>query len=131
VRRGRPRNACNLDRAATPIGVPRGLLACVLVLSACARPGAVIVEPAGAPAVGQLRVVSDNVNFGLAGDLEEILRILPYWPRDRLEGHPDFYPRARIRLAGGLIADTYPLHRDQVVGRPLIDSNHWRTRAEE
>jgi hypothetical protein len=63
--------------------VPRGLLACVLVLSACARPGAVVVEPAGAPAAGQLRVVSYNVNFELAGDLEEILRVLPYWPRDR------------------------------------------------
>ena len=50
---------------------PRGLLACLLVLSACARPGAVVAEPAGAPAADQLRVVSCNVHFGLAGKLRD------------------------------------------------------------
>jgi hypothetical protein len=71
----------------------------LLVLSACARPGAVVVEPAGAPAAGQLRVVSYNVNFGLAGDLEEILRVLPYWPRDRyLELAPKYWRATRGRL---------------------------------
>lgn len=50
---------------------------------------------------------------------------------DQLEGHPTFYRRARIRLASGTIADTYLLRRDQVDGRPIIESNNWRTRAEE
>lgn len=50
---------------------------------------------------------------------------------DRLESHPDFYRRARIRLANGTVADTYLLRRDQVAGRPIIESNNWRTRAEE
>jgi gamma-glutamylcyclotransferase (GGCT)/AIG2-like uncharacterized protein YtfP len=50
---------------------------------------------------------------------------------DKLEGHPDFYRRTRIRLLSGTIADTYLLRRDQVEGRPIIESNNWRTRAEE
>lgn len=50
---------------------------------------------------------------------------------DQLEGHPDFYRRARIRLASGTTADAYLLRRDQVQGRPIIESNNWRTRAEE
>ncbi|HVK86070.1 MAG TPA: endonuclease/exonuclease/phosphatase family protein [Kofleriaceae bacterium] len=51
--------------------MPRGFVACALVLSACAKSGA-SVPPAGPPAANQLRVVSYNVNFGLAGDLEGV-----------------------------------------------------------
>jgi len=56
--------------------MPRGFVACFLLLSACAKSGAA-VEPAGTPAAGQLRVVSYNVNFGLAGDVDGVRAIEP------------------------------------------------------
>ncbi|MGN6105207.1 MAG: gamma-glutamylcyclotransferase [Kofleriaceae bacterium] len=50
---------------------------------------------------------------------------------DALERHPTFYRRFPMRLADGTIAETYLLRRSQVEGRPIIDSNNWRTRAKE
>jgi gamma-glutamylcyclotransferase (GGCT)/AIG2-like uncharacterized protein YtfP len=66
----------------------------------------------------------------IAGELYEV-DAPTLFALDRLEGHPTFYRRARIRLASGTIADTYLLRRDQVASRPIIESNNWRTRAEE
>lgn len=66
----------------------------------------------------------------VAGELYEV-DAPTLFALDQLEGHPDFYRRARIRLASGTIADAYLLRRDQVDGRPIIESNNWRTRAEE
>jgi gamma-glutamylcyclotransferase (GGCT)/AIG2-like uncharacterized protein YtfP len=66
----------------------------------------------------------------VAGELYEV-DAPTLFALDKLEGHPDFYRRARIRLASGVIADTYLLRRDQVEGRPIIESNHWRMRAED
>jgi gamma-glutamylaminecyclotransferase len=66
----------------------------------------------------------------IAGELYEI-DAPTLFALDQLEGHPDFYRRARIRLASGTTADAYLLRRDQVQGRPIIESNNWRTRAEE
>jgi gamma-glutamylcyclotransferase (GGCT)/AIG2-like uncharacterized protein YtfP len=45
---------------------------------------------------------------------------------DRLEGHPSFYVRTRIRLANGRIVETYLLDRAQVAGRPRITTGDWR-----
>ena len=66
----------------------------------------------------------------IAGELYEV-DAPTLFGLDKLEGHPDFYRRTRIRLVSGTIADTYLLRRDQVQGRPIIESNNWRTRAEE
>lgn len=66
----------------------------------------------------------------IAGELYEV-DAPTLFGLDKLEGHPDFYRRARIRLLSGTIADTNLLRRDQVEGRPIIESNNWRTRAEE
>ncbi|MDX2090564.1 MAG: endonuclease/exonuclease/phosphatase family protein [Kofleriaceae bacterium] len=54
--------------------MPRGFVACLL-LSACAKSGAGV--EAGTPDAGQLRVVSYNVNFGLAGDPEGVRALAP------------------------------------------------------
>jgi gamma-glutamylcyclotransferase (GGCT)/AIG2-like uncharacterized protein YtfP len=66
----------------------------------------------------------------IAGELYEV-DAPTLFSLDRLEGHPNYYRRTRIRLASGTIADTYLLRRDQVEGRPIIESNNWRTRAQE
>lgn len=49
---------------------------------------------------------------------------------DSLEGHPDYYRRLAITLAGGVTAETYLLTREQAEGRPIIRSGGWRERGE-
>lgn len=46
---------------------------------------------------------------------------------DRLEGHPTFYRRTRIRLADGVAVSAYLLRRQQVERCPIITTNDWRT----
>jgi gamma-glutamylcyclotransferase (GGCT)/AIG2-like uncharacterized protein YtfP len=50
---------------------------------------------------------------------------------DHLEGHPSFYRRFPVRLSDGSVAETYLLRRSQAEGRPVIESNNWRTRVKE
>ncbi len=45
---------------------------------------------------------------------------------DRLEGHPDFYVRAPIVLAGWQRAETYFFPSAHAAGRPVILSGDWR-----
>jgi gamma-glutamylaminecyclotransferase len=45
---------------------------------------------------------------------------------DRLEGHPSFYTRASIVLAGWRRAETYFFPAARAAGRPVIDSGSWR-----
>jgi gamma-glutamylaminecyclotransferase len=45
---------------------------------------------------------------------------------DRLEGHPSFYQRTRIRLADGREVQTYLMDRARMRGRVLIASGDWR-----
>ncbi|APR79404.1 Hypothetical protein A7982_04751 [Minicystis rosea] len=45
---------------------------------------------------------------------------------DEYEGHPDFYRRQAIHLAGGGRAEAYLLRPEQVEGRPRIASGRWR-----
>src|SRR5262245_17467942 len=75
-----------------------------------AYPGAVL--SGGKAIVGELYEVTDEI-------LEQL---------DRLEGHPRFYRRRRIRLAGGLPADVYLLTEHQIAGRRVIESGDWRKR---
>jgi gamma-glutamylcyclotransferase (GGCT)/AIG2-like uncharacterized protein YtfP len=49
---------------------------------------------------------------------------------DELEGHPDWYRRAPIKLSGGISAETYLMEASKVAGRPLIQGGNWRERAE-
>jgi gamma-glutamylaminecyclotransferase len=45
---------------------------------------------------------------------------------DRLEGHPSFYQRTRIRLDDGREVQTYLMDRARMRGRVLIASGDWR-----
>ena len=45
---------------------------------------------------------------------------------DRLEGHPNFYRRARIRLSDGETVLAYLLAPEQVRGQPRILSGDWK-----
>lgn len=45
---------------------------------------------------------------------------------DRLEGHPTFYQRRKLRLQNGDEVLAYLLTRDQARGRPRISSGDWR-----
>ena len=45
---------------------------------------------------------------------------------DRLEGHPSFYQRTRIRLDDGREVQTYLMGRTKLRGRVLIPSGDWR-----
>jgi gamma-glutamylaminecyclotransferase len=45
---------------------------------------------------------------------------------DRLEGHPSFYQRAKIRLEGGQEVETYLMDRARMRGRAPIASGDWR-----
>jgi gamma-glutamylaminecyclotransferase len=45
---------------------------------------------------------------------------------DRLEGHPNFYQRARILLDDGQAVQTYLMDRARMRGRVLIPSGDWR-----
>lgn len=46
---------------------------------------------------------------------------------DRLEGHPRFYLRAPIILAGWRRAETYLFPAARAAGRAVIESGDWRT----
>ena len=50
---------------------------------------------------------------------------------DRLEGHPRFYRRRRIRLQDGDEVLAYVLAPDQARGRPAIASGNWRHERKE
>ena len=50
---------------------------------------------------------------------------------DRLEGHPHFYHRRSIQLAGGSSALAYLLNPQQAEGRPTITSGDWRSYKKE
>jgi gamma-glutamylaminecyclotransferase len=50
---------------------------------------------------------------------------------DRLEGHPSFYRRTKLRLDDGTEAETYLLEAPQVAGCPAITSGSWRTHRQE
>ena len=50
---------------------------------------------------------------------------------DRLEGHPHFYRRRRIRLRSGEEVLAYVLDPDQARGRPAIASGNWRHERKE
>ena len=50
---------------------------------------------------------------------------------DRLEGHPRFYRRTPITLAGGRHALAYLQAPDQTHGRPRITSGDWRCPSKE
>jgi gamma-glutamylcyclotransferase (GGCT)/AIG2-like uncharacterized protein YtfP len=45
---------------------------------------------------------------------------------DRLEGHPSFYQRTRIRLDDGREVQTYLMGRTKMRGRVRIPSGDWR-----
>ncbi|MFT3770076.1 MAG: gamma-glutamylcyclotransferase family protein [Minicystis sp.] len=45
---------------------------------------------------------------------------------DAYEGHPTFYRRTAIRLAGGGRAEAYLLRPDQAAAYPRIESGRWR-----
>ena len=48
---------------------------------------------------------------------------------DRLEGHPDYYRRAQVRLADGAEVTTYLFVADhELVGAPVLASGDWRRR---
>lgn len=47
---------------------------------------------------------------------------------DRLESHPRFYRRERIRLADGQAVEVYLLPERTVAGRPVIASGDWLAR---
>jgi gamma-glutamylaminecyclotransferase len=61
--------------------------------------------------VGELYEVNDDVLAAL----------------DRLEGHPRYYLRAPIILAGWRRAETYFFPAAQAAGRAVIESGDWRT----
>ena len=48
---------------------------------------------------------------------------------DRLEGHPDYYPRVSIRLADGREVEAYVMPSHEVAGLPRIGSGDWRRRG--
>ena len=48
---------------------------------------------------------------------------------DELEGHPDWYERAFIRLEDGKRVEAYLLTADQVLGARVISTGDWRKRA--
>ncbi len=50
---------------------------------------------------------------------------------DRLEGHPRFYRRRRIRLEDGGAALAYVFTAEQARGRPAIASGNWRHERKE
>lgn len=96
------------------------------VLAGAPLVGAAITEPAfelfdlgGFPALvaeGSRAVVGEVYEVGVA-DLARL---------DRLEGHPDFYRRTRIRMGDGTLAEAYLLTAVQVMGRPVVESGDWR-----
>ena len=47
---------------------------------------------------------------------------------DRLEGHPNFYRRQRVRLADGSDAHLYQFVREVAKEFPVIASGNWRKR---
>lgn len=47
---------------------------------------------------------------------------------DRLEGHPNFYCRQRVRLADGSDAHLYQFVREMAKEFPVIASGNWRKR---
>jgi gamma-glutamylcyclotransferase (GGCT)/AIG2-like uncharacterized protein YtfP len=46
---------------------------------------------------------------------------------DDYEGHPTFYRRTPIRLAGGARAEAYLIRPEQAASYPRIASGNWRT----
>ena len=50
---------------------------------------------------------------------------------DRLEGHPRFYRRRRIRLEDGGVVLAYVFTSEQARGQPAIASGNWRHERKE
>ena len=50
---------------------------------------------------------------------------------DRLEGHPRFYKRQKIRLDDGKVVEAYLLSGEQAGNRHRIPSGAWRIRQKE
>ena len=102
----------------------RLLTAASLVGEARTEPAFDLVSLGAFPAMvaGGRTAVSGEVYEVDAGTLAEL---------DRLEGHPRFYQRQRIRLEDGGEVLAYVLTADHALGRPPIASGNWRHEQKE
>lgn len=102
----------------------RLLTAASLVGEARTEPAFELVSLGAFPAMvaGGRTAVAGEVYEVDAGTLTDL---------DRLEGHPRFYQRRRIRLEDGGEVLAYVLTADQALGRPSIASGNWRHERKE
>jgi gamma-glutamylcyclotransferase (GGCT)/AIG2-like uncharacterized protein YtfP len=102
----------------------RLLTAASLVGEARTEPAFDLVSLGAFPAMvaGGRTAVAGEVYEVSAGTLADL---------DRLEGHPRFYRRRRIRLEDGGEVLAYVLTADQALGRPAIASGNWRHERKE
>lgn len=102
----------------------RLLTAASLVGEARTEPAFELVSLGAFPAMvaGGRTAVAGEVYEVDAGTLTDL---------DRLEGHPRFYQRRRIRLEDGGEVLAYVLTADQAMGRPAIASGNWRHERKE
>jgi len=77
--------------------------------------------------LGHFPAIIEGGSTAVAGEVYEVDR-LALAALDRLEGHPSFYRRERIRLDGGQVVEAYLLPAEQAWSEKLIDTGDWRDR---
>ena len=80
--------------------------------------------------LGPFPAMVSGGSTAVAGEVYEVDR----WTLaalDRLEGHPSFYRRERIRLESGEEVLAYLLDPGQAQGRPVIESGSWKHEQKE
>lgn len=104
-------------------GEPNHLLlaACPFLGAAATAPAFELVDCGAFPALvgGGAKAVAGELYRADAATLAAL---------DALEGHPDFYRRQPVALAGGGAAEAYLLDSAAAAGLPRIPSGDWRRR---
>jgi gamma-glutamylcyclotransferase len=98
--------------------------------------GASFIAPARTPPSFELRSLGGFPGLVARGRTAvegEVYEVAPSTLEalDRLEGHPSFYRRTKVRLDDGTEAETYLLEPPDVAGCPAISSGSWRTHRQE
>ncbi len=101
------------------------------LLASAARVGEARTEPAfDLVSLGAFPAMVAGGRTAVAGEVYEV-DAATLADLDRLEGHPRFYQRRRIRLEDGGEVLAYVFTSEQARGRPAIASGNWRHERKE